>query len=138
MKTESALFRSFGVLLALLVFLALPSSTALANCGQCADVAIEWYYDPGTAMHFELEVANPAGANIYFTTSLDNNACPDPTWNFTTGAPTGTTLVCYNCTDGQDVPIPYTHTLNIKARAWKTCYSQSVNITEDSQHNPNE
>jgi hypothetical protein len=137
MKTESALFRSFGVLVALLVFLALPSSTALANCGQCADVEIEWYYDPGTAMHFELSVANPSGANIYFTTSLDNTEPDNPSWD-SSGNPTGTTLVCYNCTGGQDVPIPYMHTLNIKARAWKYCYYQSVNISSDSQHNPNE
>ena len=136
MKTESAFFRSFGVLVALLVFLTLPSSTALANCGQCADVDVGWEYGGGTGIYFELSVANPTGANIYFTTSLDDDPCPDPTWNPVTGVPTGSTLVCYSCTS-QDVAVDYGHTMTIKARAWKYCYYQSVHITSDSVHNPN-
>ena len=141
MKTESPMFRSLGVLVAVLMFIALPSSTVLASCGQTADVDVEWYYDAGTAMHFELEVANPTGTNIYYTVTLgDTNVPDDPTFDPGTGAPTGSTLVCYNCTSGRDIPIPYKDTLNVKAIAWKTgipCHYPSVNISSGSQHNPN-
>jgi hypothetical protein len=137
MKTNSFLFRTGGILLALLLTFALASPNALANCGQCADVDIIWEYGGGTGIYFELSVANPAGANIYFTTSLDDNPCPDPSFNTTTGVPATGTLVCYNCTT-QEVPVDYGHTMHIKARAWKSCYYASVNIKSDDVHNPNE
>jgi hypothetical protein len=135
MKTKSTLVRAIGALLAL-VFVSLPSSTVLANCGQCADVDVGWEYGGSTGIYFELSVANPTGANIYYTTALDHAPLPDPTWNPATGAPTGTTMVCYSCTT-RDIPIPYGHTMCIKARAWKSCYYASVNVTSDCQQNPN-
>lgn len=136
MKTKSPLFRSIGVLMALLVLLALPSSTALANCGQCADVDVGWEYGGPTGIYFELSVANPTGANIYYTTCLDSNPCVDPTWDPVTFVPTGTTMVCYSCTT-RDVIVPYGHEMTIRARAGKYCYYQSVNISSDTVQNPN-
>jgi hypothetical protein len=136
MKTKSTLFRTTGILLAVLMLFALASPNALANCGQCADVDIIWEYGGSTGIYFELSVANPSGANIYYTTCLDSTPCVDPTWNTSTGAPTNGTLVCYSCAT-RDVPVDYGHTMTIRARAWKSCYYQSVNITSDDVHNPN-
>jgi hypothetical protein len=125
--------------LTLLVFIALPSWTALADCGTCADVDVIWEYGPPHVIYFELSVASPTGANIYYTTTLNNTEPPNPTWD-ASGNPTNGTAVCYNCTT-RDVQIPYGYTMNIKAQAWKPginpCYHPSVNIVWDYQHNPN-
>lgn len=138
MKTKSVLLIAIGAL-ALFVLVAFPGSAALAACGQVDDVDVIWEYGPEKVIYFELSVAGPTGANIYYTTTLNNTEPPNPTWNTATGAPTGTTMVCYSCTT-RDVQIPYGYTMNIKAQAGKIgipCWYPSVNIIWDYQHNPN-
>jgi hypothetical protein len=132
MNTKSILVRSIGVLQALLVFVSLPVLTARANMGTCDDVVIYWEYGTGTNIYFELTVANPTGATIFFTTTLDDPNVPDPTHNFAN--PTGTTLVGVN---GTRVPIDLGHTRYIKAIAWKSSWAQSPHISCGNQHNPN-
>ena len=72
MKTQSALLRSLGALLALLVFIALASPTARASQGQCPDVEISSY---SGGAYYVLEVGN--GCYIYLTTS-NMPGFPDP------------------------------------------------------------
>jgi hypothetical protein len=129
MKTRSALLPSIGALLALLLFVALPSPTVRAAQGQCGDVDISWYYAGGNLIYFEVEVGD--GCDIYVTTSIDS-AAPTPSRSGATPisptlkVPTETTFY-----------IPYGHTMYIKAFAWKPLWGQSVNISEADQHNPN-
>jgi Chitobiase/beta-hexosaminidase C-terminal domain len=124
MKTKSSLIRSIGVLLALLVFVALPGSTALANCGQCADVDIYFEYAGPTGIVAEMECEFPAGAIIFYTVNGTN-----PTH---TGATPGSGTYIYS----GPIPVPYLHCIHIKARAWKDCYTESANITAADICNP--
>jgi hypothetical protein len=124
MKTKSPLFRSIGALLALLVFVTLPSSTALANCGQCADVSVYYEYDGPTGIQVVMYVASPSGATIFYTTNGSN-----PT--HTGATPDTNTMIYYG-----PIPIPYGQCRNFRARAWKYCYYDSVNITYLTVCNP--
>ncbi|HEV2842934.1 MAG TPA: chitobiase/beta-hexosaminidase C-terminal domain-containing protein [Chthoniobacterales bacterium] len=127
MKTKSSLFRSTGALLALLVFIALPSSTALASCGQTDDVDIYYEYALPTGIHVEME-CKTTGAIIYYT--LDGS---NPTHDGS-GNPTGNTYVY-----GWPIPIPYGQCFHFRARAWKPgipCYYDSVNISDETICNP--
>lgn len=124
MKTKSPLFRSIGALLALLVFVTLPSSTALANCGQCADVDVYYEYAGPTGIQVEMECEYPAGAIIFYTTNGSN-----PT--HTGSTPGANTMIYYG-----PIYVPYGHCIRFKARAWKYCYYDSVNITDTTICNP--
>ena len=130
MKTKPVLIRSTFALLALVVFVAFPSSTARAAQGQCADVDIYWEYGPGTQIFFEVEVGD--GCDIYVTTSIDNPSFADPSRSG--GTPISPTVKVASESTFQ---IPYGHTLYIKAFAWKPLWGQSVNLSSDGQHNPN-
>jgi hypothetical protein len=128
MKTKSALLRSIGVLLALLVFVAFPSSPARANCGQCDDVEFGLSYGSGTQLFIELICEYPTGADIYLTTNGN-----DPIIN-PDGTPGASTL---KVPSGTKLPVPYNTTVHVKAIADKGyCWYQSINITEIYQHNP--
>ncbi len=124
MKTKSPLFRSIGALLALLVFVTLPSSTALANCGQCADVEVYYEYAGPTGIQVEMVCKYPAGAIIFYTTDGST-----PTHS---GSTPGANTFIYS----GPIPVPYWHCIHIKARAWKYCYYDSVNITDSTICNP--
>lgn len=124
---------SIGVLLALLVFVALPSSSARASQGQCGDVSISWEYGGPNDIYYELSVS-PSTCTIYVTTTLNNPTIVDPTWNFMTGVPISPTFTVAN---GAEIHIPLNSTMYIKARAWQSRWTQSVNISKDDQHNPN-
>jgi hypothetical protein len=124
MKTKSHLIRSIGVLLALLVYIALPSSTALANCGQCDDVIVYYEYAGLNGIQVEMECEYPAGAIIFFTTNGS-----DPTHTGSTPGPN--TSIYYG-----PIFVPYLHCIHFKARAWKYCYSDSVGITDETICNP--
>jgi hypothetical protein len=130
MKTRSALLPSIGALLALLLFVALPTPSAHASQGQCPDVDISWYYAGGNQIYFEVEVGS--GCDIYVTNSVDN---PNFAWPSRSGAtPIYPTI---KVASGSTFYIPYGHTMYIRAFAWKPAWTQSVNITTDEQHNPN-
>jgi len=127
MKTKSALLRSIGALVALLMFVAFPGSPAWANCGQCDDVefGLSGY---GTLLFVEVICEHPTGADIYFTTN-GNNPIINPD-----GTPGASTL---KVASGTNIPVDYGTTLHVKAIADKgSCWYQSINITEIYQHNP--
>jgi len=130
MKTRIALLPSIGALLALLLFVALPSPTARATLGQCPDVDIYWEYGPGTQIFFEVEVGS--GCDIYVTTSINNPSFPDPSRSGAT--PISPTI---KVASGSTFQIPYGSTMYIKAFAFKPLWSQSLNLSYDSQSNPN-
>lgn len=125
MKTKSPLFRSIGALLALLVFATLPSSTALANCGQSDDVSIYYEYEGPTGIQVEMECDYPAGVIIFFTTNGTN-----PTHD-SSGNPGSGTSIYYG-----PIPIAYLQCKTFRARAWKSCYYDSVNVTIEQVCNP--
>ena len=130
MKTKSALLPSIGALLALLLFVALPSSTARASQGQCGDVDIYWVYAGGNQIYFEVEVGD--GCDIYVTTSINN---PNFPWPSRSGAtPISPTV---KVASESRFYIPYNSTMYIRAFAYKPAWTQSVNTTSDEQHNPN-
>lgn len=130
MKTPSALLRSIGaLLLALLVFVALPSSM-LAKL-QCSDVDISWEYGGVNQIYYVLEVT-PSDCLIYVTNSVDNPSFPDPSRSGTTPIyPT------FAVSSGATIYIPYVHTMYIKAFGYKPTWLQSQNISYFEQHNPN-
>jgi len=122
MKTKSPLLRSIGAFLALLVFIALPSSTALASCGQCDDVNIYYEYEGWTGLQVEMEVEYPAGTIIFYT--LNGS---DPTHDIY-GNPGSNTYIY-----GWPIGIPKRQCMHFRARAWKSgipCYYDSVNISD--------
>lgn len=131
MKTKSPLLPSIGASLALLLSFALPTPAADAAQGQCADVDIYWEYGPGTQIFFEVEVGD--GCDIYVTTSINNPTFPDPSRSG--GTPIYPTI---KVASGSTFQIPYGSTMYIKAFAWKPLWAQSVNLSSDEQHNPNE
>ncbi len=85
---------------------------------------------PGTQIYFELEVGS--GCDIYVTSSIDN---PTFAWPSRYGyAPVYPTI---KVSDGATFQIPYGHTMYIRAFSYKPNWTQSVNISEGEQHNPN-
>lgn len=131
MKTKSPFTRSIGVLLALLVFAALPA-TLLANCGTADDPYCELVYGPGNSLYLKLVCPNPTGATIFFTYTLDTPNTTDPTHSGSTPG-SGTSA----CASGTLIPIPYGHTIYIRAICWKSCWSDS-GVVACEQHNPND
>jgi len=132
MKIKSALVRSIGAVLALLVFASLPTSL-LAICGYPDDVSCELYYGIGHNLSLELVAENPSGLTIYYTYGINTPPTNDPTYDHQTGAPGPGT---YTCASGTKIGIPYGSTLFIRALAQKSCWPP-VNITSCEQHNPN-
>lgn len=130
MKTQSALLRSTGALLALLAFVALPCATARASQGQCGDVEFYPEYGPGIQIRVKLEVS-PSSCVIYVTYSLDNPTFPDPSRSGTTPIPPTITV-----SSGASFNVPYGHTMYFKAFAYKSLWTQSVNLSYWEQHSP--
>src|ERR1700694_5987833 len=97
-------------LLALLVFVAFPSS---ARADQCDDVTFDLYYGIGNNLYEELDTAT-AGATIFFTVSSSGYPA-DPTHNG--GTPGSGTIHYYG-----RVPIPYGQTYYFAAVAYKAGY----------------
>lgn len=129
MKTESLSSRglirfvpsSIGILLALLVFVAFPSSSALAD--QCA--VVEFHETGYCCLHniyVSLSTAT-SGATIFVTSSTTYPPA-DPTHNGST--PTGTTSTWV----GPNFVVTPDHRLHIKAIAYKAGFTDSV-VTED-------
>ncbi len=124
MKTKSVLLRSVSVVLALLVFVALPSST-LAVCSPAHDVAFYVEYGPGTTLYLDMETDCPPTATIFYTTNgatpTHIGPIPGPS---TAAVPNGTGL-----------SVPYGTTVCVKALAWRSGSADS-GVTQACQHNP--
>jgi|GEM_PF-6158929 len=131
MKTKSALVRSIGVLLALLVFVSLPSSV-LADNGPCDDVYFELYYGIGHDLALEVSVDNPTGATIFYTVTFNTYNNYTPTHSGTTPGPHTSYFA-----SGSKIHIPYGSTMYINAIAWKSTWSDSVDVSSAEQPNPN-
>ena len=132
MKTRPTLLRSIGVLMALLVFAALPNSVLATPCETCCAPACELYYGGGNNLYLELETSYPSDATIFFTKTINTPNTTDPTHTGTSPGP-GT----YSCANGCLVPIPYNSTIYIRALAWRSDRGDSP-ITACDQHNPND
>lgn len=133
MNTESVLLRSIGVVLALLMFVALPTSVLAAPCNHCCDPTCELYYGTGTQLFLELETSYPTNATIFFISSYSPIPpgvvpCHDPFGNPCPG--TGAVA------NGTKLPIPYGYTLYVRMLAWRIDKGDS-GIVDCDQHNPN-
>jgi hypothetical protein len=132
MKTKSALLRSIGVLMALLVFVALPNSVLANPCGGPPhDPYCELYYGTGTNLFLELGTDCPTGATIFYTRTTNQPNYVDPTHSGTTPG-----YLTYSCPIGTKIPIPYGSTIYIRALAWRVEFGDS-GVTACDQHNPN-
>jgi len=117
MKTKSIMFRSIGVLLALLVFATLPSSV-LATCSPCHNPWFELVPGAGNQLSVKVECDCPPGATIYYTING--------------GAPTHSSP---NAPSGVLISIPYGYTYCIRAIAAKSGSADS-GVSTICQHNP--
>lgn len=117
MKAKSPLFRSIGVLLALLVFTALPSSTLAA--GYCANVNIYYNYHSSGNLQVVMYSAPPSNPTIFYTKDGTN-----PTHDHATGAPDPGTYIYY----GPEWVYPG-QCITFKAQAHKPPYGDSAVIT---------
>lgn len=122
MKPRSSLLTAIGAL-ALFVLIAFPSSSALAKA--VADVNIYYEYAGPTGLQVEMEVEYPAGAIIYYTLNSQN-----PTHDGS-GNPGANTYVYYG-----PIAVPYMQWMHFRARAWKSGWGDSANITYLDISNP--
>ena len=121
MKPKSSLLTAIGAL-ALFVLIAFPSSSALAKA--VADVDIYYEYDGPTGVQVQMEVEYPAGAIIFYTLNGTN-----PTHTGSTPGPN--TAIFYG-----PIAVPYMQWMHFRARAWKSGWGDSVNITYFDISNP--
>jgi hypothetical protein len=118
MKTRTALLHSIGVLMALLVFIALPSSLLASPCGTCYDPTFELVYGPGNQLKVKVVCGCPDNATIYYTVNG--------------GTPTHSSA---NSPSGLLISIPYGYTYCIQALASRSGYVDS-GVSGICQHNP--
>jgi hypothetical protein len=127
MKTKSSLFRSIGVLLALLVFVALPNSLA-APCETCCEPGWEFYY--GSPNYVELETTYPSNASIFYTLTF-NGTNTDPCHNAAGDPCAGT----YKVANGTHVGLTWGRESFFRMLAWRIDKGDS-DIVAFSQQNP--
>ncbi len=132
MNTKSALVRSIGALLALFVFVSLPT-TLLAVCYPTHDPLCELYYGSGTQLFLELETDCPINATLFVITSIDQPIPANVNPCHTGSTPCSGTSALAN---GTKLSIPYGHTLWVKMVAWRSDSGDSSIVSCD-QHNPN-
>jgi len=133
MKTKSAVVRSIGVLLALLVFIALPSPLLAEVCGTCYEPQCGLYYGPPKVLYLELETECPSAATIFYTKTINTPNNTAPCHNGPDACPGSGT---YSCPNGTLISIPYGSTIYIQALAYKSGLNDS-GVTACDQHNPN-
>ena len=136
MKTKSPLFRSIGVLLALLMFVALPSSLT-ASCLTCCTPYCEFYYGSGgwETNYFELETGWPSDAWIFYTKTVNTGNPNDPC--HVNGTPcTNVGYTTYKVPNGAHIPLAYGITY-IRVLAWRSDRGNSPIAACDQQNPPN-
>jgi hypothetical protein len=131
MKTKSILVRSIGALLALIVFVSLPTTLLAIVCTPAYDPYCELYYGTGTNLFLELGTDCPTGATIFYTKTINQYNSTDPTHTGTTPGPS-----TYSCAIGTKIGIPYGSTIYIRSLAWRSDTIDS-GVTACEQHNPN-
>jgi|ERR1043166_1858311 hypothetical protein len=131
MNTKSIVVRSIGVLLALLVFTALPAPLLAEVCGTCHEPQCGLYYGSGTNLYLELETDCPTAATIFYTKTINTPNNTDPCH---VGA--NPCVGTYSCPNGTLLSIPYGSTMYIRALAYKSGLVDS-GVTACDQHNPN-
>lgn len=130
MKTKSSLFRSIGVLLALLAFGALPNSLA-APCQNCCAPNWEFYYDSG-GNYVELETIYPSNASIFYTLTF-NGTNADPCHD-SAGTPCAGT---YKVANGSHVILTYGRESFFRMLAWRIDKGDSPIVAFSQQNPPN-
>jgi hypothetical protein len=131
MKTRPTLRRSLGVLLALLVFTALPNATLGELCDPAHKPYCELEYGHGTLLYLELATDCPTAATIFYTITYNTPNYNTPCHNGATPC-SGT----YALPNHSYVGVPYGQTVYINMLAWKL-NMQDSEVTSCEQHNPN-
>lgn len=140
MKTQSALLRPLGVLLALLVFTALPNSVLGELCDPAHTPYCQLYYGQGTLLYLELETDCPTAATIFYTITYNTPNSNDPCHydnSPTVCPPSETGYTTYSVPNGTYIGVPYGQTVYIRMLAWKLNMKDSE-IESCEQHNPNQ
>lgn len=139
MKTKSSLLPSIGVILALLVFAALPNSVLAERCNPAYEPQCSLEYGQGTLLYLELETECPTAATIFYTITYNTPNYDDPCHyanSATVCPPSVTGYTTYSAPNGSYVGVPYGQTVFINMLAWKLNMDDS-GITKCEQHNPN-
>lgn len=135
MKTNSLLRRPFGVLMALLVFVALPHAVLAPPCETCCAPTCEFYYGSGDwqTNTLELETTYPSDAWIFYTKTVNTANNNDPC--HVNGTPcTGVGYTTYKVPNGAHIGLAYGITY-LRMLAWRSDRGNS-SIEECSQQNP--
>jgi hypothetical protein len=118
MKTKTALLRSIGVLMALLVFMALANSLLATPCDPCFDPTFDIIPGAGNQLKVKITSGCPSGATIYYTING--------------GTPTHSSPSAAN---GVEISVPYGYTYCIRALAAFSGKTDS-GVSVICQHNP--
>jgi hypothetical protein len=137
MKTKSPVFRSIGALLALVAFIALPSSLA-APCQTCCTPTCSFYYgENGGPNNTELETTYPSDAWIFYTKTLNQANNNDPCHD-ASGTPcppfAPNYYVTYKVPNGTHVPLA-TGITHFRVLAWRSDRGDST-IQACEEQNP--
>ena len=129
MKTKFSVFRSIGVLLALLVLVALPNTLA-APCQTCCAPTCSFYF--GTPNYLVLETTYPSNASIFYTIRVNQPNTTDPTHD-AAGNPTGSTFKVPN---GTHIQLAQGES-HLRMLAWRSDRGDSPIATCSQQNPPN-
>lgn len=116
MKTRPALRRSLGVLLALLVFTALPNAVLGELCDPAYNPYCELVYGSGTNLYLKLITDCPTAATIFYTITYNQPNSNDPCHYPNNPTPCPGT---YSVPNGTQIAIPYGYCVHIRMLAWK-------------------
>ncbi len=137
MKTRPALIRSLGVLLALLVFAALPNSVLGELCDPAFTPYCELEYGHGTLLYLEIGTDCPTAATIFYTITYNQPNTNDPC--HLSNSPTvctNTGYTTFSASNHSYIGVPYGQTVYIRMIAWKLNMGDS-DLETCEQHNPN-
>jgi hypothetical protein len=131
MKTKCTLIRAIGVLLALLVFISLPTSILASPCEGCCAPDWEFYYSSG-GNNVELETIYPTNASIFYTLTL-NGTNTDPCHDGAGNPCLGT----YKVANGSHIILAYGHESYFRMLAWRSDKGDSPIVAFSQQNPPN-
>jgi hypothetical protein len=140
MKTRPALLRSIGVLLALLMFTALPNSVLGELCDPAYTPYCQLYYGHGTLLYLKVATDCPTAATIFYTITYNtpNSNVPCHEENSPTVCPPSQTgYTTFSGPNGVYISVPYMQTVYVNAIAWKLNMKDSE-MASCEQPNPNE